>query len=106
MVRGRDFRVALGSTKIAVNLIRRGNRDDHVMRTFEAPACGAFVLNERTPEHLALLEEDRDAAYFSCEAELVDKVRYYLPKERERERIRQSGYRNDNERRTIRIRIG
>ena len=94
-VRGREFRVALGSTKIAVNLIRRGNRDDHVMRTFEAPACGAFVLNERTPEHLALLQEDRDAAYFSCEAELVDKVRYYLSKEKERERIRWSGYKND-----------
>jgi hypothetical protein len=92
MVRGRDFRVALGATKIAVNLIRRGNRDDHVMRTFEAPACGAFLLNERTPEHLTLLQEDRDAAYFSSEAELVDKVRYYLSRESERERIRRSGY--------------
>jgi spore maturation protein CgeB len=93
VVRGRDFRVALGSTKIAVNLIRRGNRDDHVMRTFEAPACGAFVLNERTPEHLTLLEENRDAAYFGSEAELVDKVRYYLSRESERDRIRRSGYR-------------
>ena len=92
IVRGRDFRVALGSTKIAVNLIRRGNRDDHVMRTFEAPACGAFLLNERTPEHLTLLEENRDAAYFSSEAELVDKVRYYLSRESERERITRSGY--------------
>jgi spore maturation protein CgeB len=92
IVRGRDFRLALGSTKIAVNLIRRGNRDDHVMRTFEAPACGAFMLNERTPEHLTLLEENRDAAYFSSEAELMDKVRYYLSRESERERIRQSGY--------------
>jgi spore maturation protein CgeB len=91
-VRGRDFRVALGSTKIAVNLIRRGNRDDHVMRTFEAPACGAFLLNERTPEHLKLLEENRDAAYFSSEAELVEKVRYYLFTESEREGIRRSGY--------------
>jgi spore maturation protein CgeB len=62
------------------------------MRTFEAPACGAFLLNERTPEHLTLLQEDRDAAYFSSEAELVDKVRYYLSRESERERIRRSGY--------------
>jgi spore maturation protein CgeB len=39
-----------------------------------------------------LLQEDRDAAYFSSEAELVDKVRYYLSRESERERIRRSGY--------------
>jgi spore maturation protein CgeB len=62
------------------------------MRTFEAPACGAFLLNERTPEHLKLLEENRDAAYFSSKAELVEKVRYYLWRENERERIRRSGY--------------
>jgi spore maturation protein CgeB len=62
------------------------------MRTFEAPACGAFLLNERTPEHLKLLEENRDAAYFSSEAELVEKVRYYLFTESEREGIRRSGY--------------
>src|SRR5271170_5874994 len=34
-VRGREFRMALGGAKIAVNLVRRENRDDHVMRTFE-----------------------------------------------------------------------
>jgi spore maturation protein CgeB len=91
--RGRDFRLALGGTRIAVNLIRRGNRDDHVMRTFEAPACGAFVLNERTPEHLALLAEDREAAYFSSPTEMVEKIRYYLLRDIERDRIAQAGHR-------------
>jgi spore maturation protein CgeB len=91
-VRGRDFRLALGGTRIAINLIRRGNRDDHVMRTFEAPACGAFVLNERTSEHLELLAEDREAAYFSSPTEMVEKVRYYILRDRERDRIAQAGY--------------
>jgi spore maturation protein CgeB len=92
VVRGRDFRLALGGTKIAVNLVRRGNRDDHVMRTFEAPACGAFLLNERTPEHLTLLAEGEAAGYFSSETDFADKTRHFLHNEQERDRIRRTGY--------------
>jgi spore maturation protein CgeB len=91
-VRGRDFRLALGSAKIAVNLVRMQNRDDHVMRSFEGPACGAFMLNERTKEHLALFVEGREAAYFESPEELVQKTRYYLDNEEEREQIREAGW--------------
>jgi spore maturation protein CgeB len=90
-VRGRDFRLALGGAKIAVNLVRAQNRDDHVMRSFEGPACGAFMLNERTEEHLALLAEDREAAYFESPEELVEKTRHYLSNYTEREQIRIAG---------------
>jgi hypothetical protein len=91
-VRGRDFRLALGSAKIAVNLVRVQNRDDHVMRSFEGPACGAFMLNERTEEHLALFAEGREAAYFESPEELVEKTRYYLNNDAEREQIRRAGW--------------
>lgn len=91
-VRGRDFRLALGSAKIAVNLVRVQNRDDHVMRSFEGPACGAFMLNERTEEHLALFAEGREAAYFESPEELVEKTRYYLNNDAEREQIRKAGW--------------
>lgn len=84
---GADFRRALGGAKIALNLVRRANRDDHVMRTFEIPACGAFMLAERTDTHLALFEEGREAAYFDSAGELIDKIRYYLPRDSERARI-------------------
>lgn len=92
-VRGREFRLALGGAKIAVNLVRVQNRDDHVMRTFEGPACGAFMLSERTEEHLALFAEGREAAYFESPQELVEKARYYLANDSDRERIRKAGYR-------------
>jgi spore maturation protein CgeB len=91
-VRGRDFRMALGGAKIAVNLIRRENRDDHVMRTFEGPACGAFMFSERTNEHLELFKEGSEAAYFASAEELADKARYYLAHDTERERIRAAGH--------------
>ena len=91
-VRGRDFRMALGGAKIVVNLVRRENRDDHVMRTFEGPACGAFMLHERTESHLEIFREEKEAAFFESSDELIDKVRYYLTHEHERERIRQAGH--------------
>jgi spore maturation protein CgeB len=73
--------------------VRRANRDDHVMRTFELPACGAFMLTERTDTHLELFEEDREAAHFSSPDEMVSKVRYYLTHDCERMRIAEAGYR-------------
>lgn len=91
-VRGRDYRLALAATRIALCLVRRANRDGHAMRTFEIPACGAFMLAERTDEHLALFREAEDAAFFGSPAELTEKVRYYLAHEGERARIARSGY--------------
>ena len=90
---GRDYRLALGGAKIAICLVRRANRDGHCMRTFEIPACGAFMLAERTEEHLELFAEGREAAYFGSPEELVDKVRYYLQHEEERQRIAEAGHR-------------
>jgi spore maturation protein CgeB len=90
---GRDYRLALGGCAMAVNLVRRSNRDDHVMRTFEAPACGAFVLAERTPTHLELFEEDREAVFFSSPEELAARVREYLPRAADRRLIADAGHR-------------
>lgn len=90
---GRDYRLALDGCAIAVNLVRRANRDDHVMRTFEAPACGAFMLAERTPTHLDLFAENREAVFFSSPEELAARVREYLPRAADRKRIADAGRR-------------
>ena len=90
---GRHYRHALGAAKIALNLVRRANRDGHVMRSFEIPACGAFMLAERTEEHLEWFEEGKEAAYFDSPEELVEKVRYYLSRDDERQRVAEAGHR-------------
>ena len=75
---GRDFRLAVSGAKIALNLVRRANRDDHVMRSFELPACGGFVLSERTVMHEKLLPPGSHVEYFSTTDELITKVQRRL----------------------------
>jgi len=93
LVWGRDYRLAVGGAKIAVNLVRHANRDDHVMRTFEIPACGGFMLTERSSTHEELFHEDHEAGFFSSPDELVDKVGSYLAHHEERAMIAAAGHR-------------
>jgi spore maturation protein CgeB len=88
----RDYRLAVGGAKITVNLVRRANRDDHVMRTFEIPACGGFMLTERSSTHQELFVEDREAAFFDSPDELTAKVRGYLGRDEDRARIAAAGH--------------
>ncbi len=54
------------------------------MRTLEIPACGGFMLHERSDEVLELFEEGKDVACFSTPQELKEKINYYLNHEEER----------------------
>ena len=84
---GAAYRYALGSAGVLLCPVRRANRDGHTMRTFEAPAAGAFMLLERTPDHRELFDEDRHAAFFDGPAELRDKAALYLGRDDERRRM-------------------
>lgn len=63
------------------------------MRTFEIPACGGFLLAERTPTHLELFEEGKEAEFFSTVEECADKSRFYTRNEPARSKIARQGYR-------------
>ena len=90
---GRGFRLAVGGAKICLNLVRRANRDDHVMRTFELPACGGFMLAERTQAHQEIFAEDREAVFFSSPEEMAVKVREWLGRDAGRCTAAAAGYR-------------
>ena len=81
---GDDYAKGMCATRINLCFLRKMNRDLQTDRTMEIPACGAFMLAERTDEHLRLFEEGKEAAYFENDEELLDKARYFLDHEDER----------------------
>lgn len=88
---GPDYAAALSGAKIALGLIGKHIPETTTTRTFEIPACGVFMLAERTADALSFFKEGVEAEFFGSDEEMKDKVRYYLAHDVERERIAAAG---------------
>ena len=86
-----EFAKVVNSTKINLNILSKWNRDVVTGKSVEIPACGGFMLAERTNEHLELFEEGKEAEFFEDFDELVKKIHYYLDHEEERKAIADRG---------------
>ena len=89
---GIDYAKAINGMEIAVHFLRSENRDEQDSRTFEIPACGTFMLAERTKKHEQFFEDGKEAVFFNDDNELLQKVQYYMTNELERNRIAKNGY--------------
>lgn len=106
LVLGREFSKVVGSSRISLNFFREGNRDTHNLKTFEIPACGGFVISQRSDELGDFFEEGKEVVTFKGAEELKDKIDYYLQHDEEREKIARGGYRRlQRGKHTIRDRV-
>jgi spore maturation protein CgeB len=93
---GTSYAKALGAVRINLAVmsgaVRGASRgDETTTRTYEIPACGGFMLHERTDEVLELFEEGKDMACFGSVSELADRIDYYLAHPEERAAIAAAG---------------
>lgn len=91
-VLGEDMSRVLQCSKINLGLLNKQNRDVQTTRTVEIPASGGFLLAERTDEHQRLFVEGEEFDCFDTLAELVEKIRYYLAHEQQRQQVAAAGY--------------
>jgi spore maturation protein CgeB len=64
------------AAKVNLCLVRRANRDGHVMRSFEIGAVGGCMLAEDTSEHREMFGDDGEAVvYFRSPQEAADRAR-------------------------------
>ena len=71
------IRSASAATRVCLCLVRRANRDGHVMRSFEAAAIGGCILAEDTADHRQLFGPENEAVrYFqTVSQELVQQAK-------------------------------
>ena len=90
-----DFRYTKGiiATKINLGFLRKVNRDLQTDRSVEIPACGGFMLAERSTDHERLFSDGKEAVFYNDKYELLDKAKKYLADPPARKAIAEAGRR-------------
>jgi spore maturation protein CgeB len=88
------IRAATATAKVNLCLVRRANRDGHVMRSFEIGAAGGCMLAEDTDEHREMFGPEGEAVvYFRHAEEAATHARALLCNLSERKRLAASLHR-------------
>lgn len=87
-----DYNLALNSAKIALVFLSKLNNDTYTRRNFEIPATKTFMLSEYSDDLNGLFKKGKEADYFENREEMIQKIKYYLRNEKEREKIALAGY--------------
>lgn len=89
-----EYSTIISRSKISLNFCR-GNEGYSQLkgRVFEIMACKTFLLEDDGIETSEFFEEGKDFVMYKTKEELLEKVKFYLKHDEERERIAESGYR-------------
>ncbi len=88
-----DYFAHFRNAAININLVNGNAESGLNMRHFEITAAGGFLLCYRQPELADHFEIGTECAVFDNEADLLDKIRYYLAHGEERATIAHAGQR-------------
>lgn len=91
-----------GNSKICFNI---SMLDDLNMRTFEIMATRSLCLTSWIPTIEEFFEDGKHLVLYRSLDEMIDKAKYYLAHDEERERIAQAGYEEVMARHTIQNRV-
>lgn len=89
-------------TKVVFNI---SMADDLIMRVFEVMATGSFLLTNWVPTIEELFEDGKHLVLYKTLDEAVDKAKYYIAHDEEREKIAQAGYEHVIKNHTIQHRV-
>lgn len=79
-------------SKINLNITTRNIRSGIPLRVYEIMSVGGFVISNYQPEMDELFVPDKEIVYFKSIDELLEKTKYYLTHENQRQRIAINGY--------------
>jgi spore maturation protein CgeB len=88
---GLAYTKALAGGRICLSFLSKLNRDTYTRRSFEIPACGQFMLSERTEDLTRLFEEGKEADFFSDVDECQEKAARWLRNSEDRRRVAAAG---------------
>lgn len=89
--KGRGIGLAMGAevsqASIVFNMVRAEAGCGSTMKTFEIPACGGFMLTNRTEEQEEFFKDKFECIYYDCVEDLKEKIYFYIKNNSERRRI-------------------
>lgn len=89
---GKPLSTVYARSKINLNISLKGIEGGTPQRVMEIMGAGGFVLTNYCAETGELFREDEEIVMFRTPEELVEKVKYYLTHDKEREQIAIRGY--------------
>jgi spore maturation protein CgeB len=90
-IEGPQYVAAIQQSKVCLGMLSRLNRDQHTTRSAEVPYAGGLLCAQRTPEHLAMYEEDHEAVFWADADECAEKCLELLADDSRRAAIRTAG---------------
>ncbi|MCI8873747.1 MAG: glycosyltransferase [Lachnospiraceae bacterium] len=92
-------------SKINLNFTSKPIRTGLPLRLWDILGAGGFALTNFQSEIPEYFEVGKDLDIYASEEELMEKIRYYLEHEKERQAIAESGYRKAKEQYSLELRV-